>query len=175
MWDLGGQAALRTSWPVYYKNTDAIICVVDSTDRQRLGLVKVRPKNSVLGADGPAAAGACRRRHAACYALATIAAAEGGASHVFILRAAHHLSLLHQAEVDRLLASEDLTRAAILIYANKQDLKDAMDADELTQSLGLQSVRTHPYHVQASCALTGEGLYDGLNWLVAHLTAAGSA
>ena len=40
MWDLGGQAALRTSWPVYYKNTDAIICVVDSTDRQRLGLVK---------------------------------------------------------------------------------------------------------------------------------------
>ena len=83
--------------------------------------------------------------------------------------------LLHQAEVDRLLASEDLTRAAILIYANKQDLKDAMDADELTQSLGLQSVRTHPYHVQASCSLTGEGLYDGLNWLVAHLTAAGSA
>jgi len=43
MWDLGGQASLRASWPVYYKNTDAIICVVDSTDRQRLGLVKARP------------------------------------------------------------------------------------------------------------------------------------
>lgn len=69
--------------------------------------------------------------------------------------------------MDRLLVAEDLARAAILIYANKQDLKDAMDADELTQSLGLQSVRTHPYHVQACCALTGEGLYDGLNWLVA--------
>ena len=64
MWDLGGQAALRTSWPVYYKHTDAIIVVVDSTDRARLGLVK--------------------------------------------------------AEVDRLLASEELAKASILIYANKQ-------------------------------------------------------
>ena len=49
-------------------------------------------------------------------------------------------------------------------------MKEAADADELTQSLGLQTVRTHAYHVQASCALTGEGLYDGLNWLVAQLT-----
>jgi GTPase SAR1 family protein len=67
MWDLGGQAALRTSWPVYYKHTDAIIVVVDSTDRARLGLVK--------------------------------------------------------AEVDRLLASEELKQASILIYANKQARK----------------------------------------------------
>jgi len=135
MWDLGGQAALRTSWPVYYKHTDAIIVVVDSTDRARLGLVK--------------------------------------------------------AEVDRLLASEELKQASILIYANKQarkpgrrrqpqalarrreprallrlpplsshlcccatqDLKEAADADELTQSLGLQAVRTHAYHVQVRASL----------------------
>jgi ADP-ribosylation factor-like protein 5B len=114
MWDLGGQAALRSSWPVYFKGTDAIICVVDSTDRSRLGFVK--------------------------------------------------------SEVDRLLACEDLARACILVYANKQDLRDAMDAEELTQALGLQAVRTHAYHVQASCALTGEGLYDGLSWLTAQVT-----
>ena len=41
VWDLGGQANLRPSWQTYYKNTDAVIVVVDSTDRGRIGIAKV--------------------------------------------------------------------------------------------------------------------------------------
>lgn len=41
-WDLGGQQTLRQSWSTYYKNTDAVIIMIDSTDRARMGLIKVR-------------------------------------------------------------------------------------------------------------------------------------
>jgi GTPase SAR1 family protein len=40
MWDLGGQESSRTSWATYYKQTNAIIMVIDSTDRDRIGIIK---------------------------------------------------------------------------------------------------------------------------------------
>merc|ERR1711964_310776 len=36
MWDVGGQEKIRKLWRHYYENTDAVIFVVDSTDRARL-------------------------------------------------------------------------------------------------------------------------------------------
>ena len=46
IWDLGGQQNLRAFWATYYKNTDAVILVVDSTDRARVGVSKVRDRSS---------------------------------------------------------------------------------------------------------------------------------
>ena len=40
MWDLGGQESLRTAWNTYYSNTEFILLVVDSTDRERLSVTK---------------------------------------------------------------------------------------------------------------------------------------
>eukprot|EP00938_MAST-03A_sp_MAST-3A-sp1_P001240 g1240.t1 len=40
VWDLGGQTSIRPYWRCYYPNTDAIIFVVDSTDRERLHIAK---------------------------------------------------------------------------------------------------------------------------------------
>ena len=40
VWDLGGQANLRPSWATYYRSTDAVIVVVDSTDRARASIAK---------------------------------------------------------------------------------------------------------------------------------------
>ncbi|KAH7924222.1 ADP-ribosylation factor [Leucogyrophana mollusca] len=53
---------------------------------------------------------------------------------------------------------------AVLVLANKQDLPGAMPVAELTDRLGLQALR-RPWHVQATCATSGEGLYEGLDWL----------
>ena len=39
MWDLGGQESSRASWATYYKQTNAIVMVIDSTDRDRIGMV----------------------------------------------------------------------------------------------------------------------------------------
>ncbi|PLW14764.1 hypothetical protein PCANC_01745 [Puccinia coronata f. sp. avenae] len=36
IWDIGGQRTLRPYWKNYFESTDAIIWVIDSTDRDRL-------------------------------------------------------------------------------------------------------------------------------------------
>lgn len=52
---------------------------------------------------------------------------------------------------------QDLKKAGVLIYANKQDVKGSMSATEITQHLNLTSIKDHGWHIQACCALTGEG------------------
>ena len=80
---------------------------------------------------------------------------------------------------------DELREATLLVFANKQDLPNAMTASELTDKLGLQSLRNRKvspftlvfivYHflkhfcfqwyIQATCAVQGHGLYEGLDWL----------
>jgi ADP-ribosylation factor-like protein 1 len=40
VWDLGGQTGIRPYWRCYFSQTDAVIYVVDSTDRDRMGVAK---------------------------------------------------------------------------------------------------------------------------------------
>jgi small GTP-binding protein len=40
IWDLGGQASLRSSWHLYFTGVDAVIVVVDSSDRSRVSIAK---------------------------------------------------------------------------------------------------------------------------------------
>uniref|UniRef100_A0A8C6VLB7 ARF like GTPase 5C n=1 Tax=Naja naja TaxID=35670 RepID=A0A8C6VLB7_NAJNA len=40
MWDIGGQENLRSTWNTYYSNTEFVILVIDSTDRERLTVTK---------------------------------------------------------------------------------------------------------------------------------------
>ena len=40
-----------------------------------------------------------------------------------------------------------------------------MRPPELTAALALHGVQRHDWHVQGCCALSGEGLEDGLRWL----------
>ncbi|KAI4317915.1 hypothetical protein L6164_025743 [Bauhinia variegata] len=73
-------------------------------------------------------------------------------------------------ELFRLLGHEDLQQSVILVFANKQDLKDAMAPAEITDALSLHSIKNHDWHIQACSALSGEGLYDGLGWIAQHVT-----
>lgn len=45
----------------------------------------------------------------------------------------------------------------MLIFANKQDVKDSMTTAEISQFLTLSAIKDHPWHIQGCCALTGEG------------------
>ncbi|KAJ3410652.1 Arf GTPase arl1 [Chytridiales sp. JEL 0842] len=40
VWDLGGQTSIRPYWRCYYANTDAVIYVVDSADRDRIQIAR---------------------------------------------------------------------------------------------------------------------------------------
>eukprot|EP00249_Psilotum_nudum_P008335 c21202_g1_i1 orf=523-1077(-) len=73
-------------------------------------------------------------------------------------------------ELFRLLQHEDLHQAVVLVFANKQDLKDAMTPAEISDALSLHNIKNHDWQIQACCALTGEGLYDGLGWIAQHVT-----
>jgi len=68
-------------------------------------------------------------------------------------------------ELHRMLAEDELRDAVLLIFANKQDLPHAMNAAEITDKLGLQSLRNRNWYIQATCATNGDGLYEGLDWL----------
>jgi ADP-ribosylation factor protein 1 len=68
-------------------------------------------------------------------------------------------------ELHRMLNEDELTDAGVLVLANKQDLDGAMTAAEITEKFGLNSLRQRQWYIQSSCAITGDGLYEGLDWL----------
>ncbi|RNA35490.1 ADP-ribosylation factor 1 [Brachionus plicatilis] len=68
-------------------------------------------------------------------------------------------------ELHRMLQEDELRDAVLLIFANKQDLPNAMNAPEITDKLGLHSMRNRNWYIQATCATSGDGLYEGLDWL----------
>jgi ADP-ribosylation factor protein 1 len=108
-WDVGGRDKIRPLWRHYYQNTDAVIFVVDSNDRERI-------ENA-------------------------------------------------RDELQKTLSEDELRDAIVLVFANKQDLPNALSVADITEKLGLHSLRSHEWYIQASCATTGDGLYEGLDWL----------
>uniref|UniRef100_A0A8C4KSD3 ARF GTPase 4 n=1 Tax=Equus asinus TaxID=9793 RepID=A0A8C4KSD3_EQUAS len=109
VWDVGGQDKIRPLWRHYFQNTQGLIFVVDSNDRERI---------------------------------------QEGAE-----------------ELQKMLQEDELRDAVLLLFANKQDLPNAMAISEMTDKLGLQSLRNRTWYVQATCATQGTGLYEGLDWL----------
>ncbi|CAF4845058.1 unnamed protein product, partial [Rotaria sp. Silwood1] len=109
VWDVGGQDKIRPLWRHYFQNTQGLIFVVDSNDRERIGEAR--------------------------------------------------------EELQRMLSEDELREAILLIFANKQDLPNAMNAAEITDKLGLHSLRNRNWYIQAACATNGDGLCEGLDWL----------
>jgi len=113
VWDVGGQDKIRPLWRHYYQNTQGLIFVVDSNDRDRIDAAR--------------------------------------------------------DEMHRMLNEDELRDSILLVFANKQDLPNAMSAAEMTDKLGLNGLRHRQWYIQACCATTGDGLYEGLDWLSATL------
>ncbi|OQR94931.1 ADP ribosylation factor 79F-like isoform 1 [Achlya hypogyna] len=65
----------------------------------------------------------------------------------------------------KVLADDRLGEAALLVFANKQDLPNAMRAAEIARVLQLDVCQRN-CHVQECCATTGEGLSAGLDWVI---------
>jgi signal recognition particle receptor subunit beta len=73
-------------------------------------------------------------------------------------------------ELQKMLREDELREAAVLVLANKQDLPNAMSVAEVTDKLGLHSMRNRKWYIQATCATSGDGLYEGLDWLAHTVT-----
>ena len=69
------------------------------------------------------------------------------------------------AEFHALLEEDELKGAAVLVYANKQDLPGALDDAAVAAALGLPAIRTRDWAIFKASAIKGEGLFEGLDWL----------
>mmetsp|Transcript_94756 Transcript_94756/g.306420 ORF Transcript_94756/g.306420 Transcript_94756/m.306420 type:complete len:239 (-) Transcript_94756:212-928(-) len=110
VWDVGGRDGMRPLWRKYYNECNALIFVVDSNDRDRIGEAK--------------------------------------------------------EQLDKMYWEEEFKGVPLLVFANKQDLPDAMSAPEVADKLGLGALpKSRRWFIQATCATTGDGLHEGLDWL----------
>lgn len=105
----GGQDKIRRLWRHYFQGTNALIYVVDSSDRDRISDAK--------------------------------------------------------DELEKMLQEQEMENAALLVLANKQDLPNAMTPAEVMEALELQKLRHRKWFIQSTVAPTGDGLYEGLDWL----------
>lgn len=60
---------------------------------------------------------------------------------------------------------DDKVGLPFLIYANKQDLPNAMKKYELEEKLELSNVKDREWYIEGSCMTNGDGIYEGLDWL----------
>ncbi|XP_054152709.1 uncharacterized protein LOC128951486 [Oppia nitens] len=67
--------------------------------------------------------------------------------------------------LQEMLGYDELRNVSVLVLANKQDLPNALRAPQITERMELHKLRTHDWYIQSTCATTGEGIYEGLDWL----------
>jgi ADP-ribosylation factor protein 1 len=68
-------------------------------------------------------------------------------------------------ELAKILCEDENNGKPLLVFANKQDLPDAMTVQEVTEGLGLHSLRDRHWYIQGTSALTGDGIVEGFSWL----------
>ncbi|XP_053208973.1 ADP-ribosylation factor-like protein 6 [Panonychus citri] len=92
---------------------------------------------------------------------------------VFVIDSSDSLRLVvAKDELDLMLKHDEISskpHLPILIFANKMDLRDALSSVRISQALGLESLQERSWHIQASNALTGQGLQEGIQWLTEQL------
>lgn len=67
-------------------------------------------------------------------------------------------------ELFALVEAPELRSVPVVVMANKQDMPGAVSASELTTRLRMNELR-NPWYMQPTTAITGEGLYEGVDQL----------
>ncbi|XP_047490289.1 ADP-ribosylation factor-like [Penaeus chinensis] len=67
-------------------------------------------------------------------------------------------------ELEAILENEEVAGVPLLVIANKQDLPRALSVQQVSEGLDLRR-HNRPWHVQPTCAITSEGVYEALDWL----------
>ncbi|KAJ0395323.1 hypothetical protein ATCC90586_003801 [Pythium insidiosum] len=85
---------------------------------------------------------------------------------VFVVDAADRFRIDEAAmELHNMFQQDELRQAKLLVFANKQDQPDCMSAHEIASKLNLPAVTKNPHFVQPAIAVSGDGVYEGLEWL----------
>ncbi|XP_003385358.1 PREDICTED: ADP-ribosylation factor-like [Amphimedon queenslandica] len=65
-------------------------------------------------------------------------------------------------ELEWILESEDMINVPLIVMANKQDQPQAKSPAEVSEKLGLNNVKNRDWRVQGTCAVQGEGVFEGI-------------
>ena len=60
------------------------------------------------------------------------------------------------------MGQEKLAKTPLLVFANKQDLQFALEAEEILNHLKLMDIKDRTWNIQACSALTKEGKYSNV-------------
>lgn len=86
---------------------------------------------------------------------------------IYVVDASDHERMpTARAELLAMLAEEELAGCKLLVYANKQDLPNAMDEAQVGKAIGLDELRDRQWSIWRCCAKDGTGLNEGLDWCV---------
>lgn len=71
-------------------------------------------------------------------------------------------------ELDLVLQHPDLCNriVPILFYGNKMDMEDSLSSVKIAAALRLENIKEKPWHICSSSAVSGEGLGEGVQWLI---------
>ena len=72
-------------------------------------------------------------------------------------------------ELNHLLKEEKLVGVPLLVFANKQDLLNALSADEIRDGLNLKNIQDRKWTIQSCSSKNGEGLEEGFQWVMANM------
>lgn len=68
-------------------------------------------------------------------------------------------------ELSWILDSDEMAGVPLIVLANKQDLPNARSPSEVADKLGLPKLRDRKWFIQATSAVTGSGIYEGMEKL----------
>lgn len=68
-------------------------------------------------------------------------------------------------ELHKFLREDELREVVLLVFANKQDLANAMSLDEVKKAIDFDGLSVKRKNIISSVATTGEGLNEGFNWI----------
>lgn len=75
---------------------------------------------------------------------------------------------LARDEIHKMMDEPALHDARLLVFANKQDMPNALPASDLVTALDLRGLKAQ-WFIQPTSATTGQGLYEGLDWLAKNI------
>jgi ADP-ribosylation factor-like protein 2 len=142
LWDVGGQKSIRAYWRNYFEKTDGVVWVVDSADRARLQLCRDELHQLL--------------RHERL----------AGATLLIFANKQDVPGACTSREIERILMQTDNTNGnndyqdvnAESTYASGAGAEQSRDDNQL--------FRNRHWSILPCSAATGEGLMDGIDWLV---------
>jgi len=172
VWDVGGQDKLRPLWRHYLSNSDALVFSVSVS----CGLLYSHSRGRVM-----------LKLNSLCLLL--------NVWQMYVVDSTDRDRVgVAREEFQAIVKDPLMLSSVLLVLANKQDMvgnssgtkqteadnashlcsfllaqKGAMSPSEVGQRLGLYDLKNRTSRAVGACALTGEGLHEGLGWLAATL------